>query len=428
MDKSTKETRAVKIMNREYYDTKKELKDKLHSAFEVLVSLNHPNVVRTYDIYADPDNYYVVMEFVPGKGALDYVRSLPAITEKIVAGIMKDLLSALSYVHKSSACHGSLSFSDIIFSPVGSSNILKVVGLTGNQTLIDKKSPTLRDVIFYSPEAAANTDNSAAANDVWACGIICCTLLTGLVPFTVKPNIEDTLKEIKGCKIDIDTLKDGPWKKVSLEAKQFLVRMLTKDPSKRSTAGALLYDKWLTTAAEAKISAEEFKGFCKQLLQMKGMTSMQNAMLYYMMEKAKTSSLQAKAAPLFKELNKSGTGKITKAEFVSVLEKVGINTKAEAEKIFSGLDLTGDGSIDYTEMMSAFFGKELIKNEENLKIAFDHLDVDKSGDLDIAEITSALGGSDKGGETAKKIAKELAAYKDKKVKYPEFLELMKKLA
>eukprot|EP01022_Parablepharisma_sp_SALTPOND_P004537 TRINITY_DN120485_c4_g1_i1.p1 TRINITY_DN120485_c4_g1~~TRINITY_DN120485_c4_g1_i1.p1 ORF type:complete len:546 (-),score=69.07 TRINITY_DN120485_c4_g1_i1:3892-5529(-) len=424
---TTKEPVAVKVLKREYYESDREAFKNLTDIMNALCNLTHPNIVRTYDVYKDSEHYYIVMEYLNGKSLLDYIKSLSGITEKVVAGIMQELLSALSYAHKRSIIHGSLSFANIIIVQPAGLPTLKVIGFAGDPSLMERKNPTQKDAIFYSPEKAAKKEVSVYASDVWACGIIYSSLLSGLIPFTVKRFVEDTLEEIKKCEVTLEKLKEGPWKKVTTEAKQFLCRMLEKDPEKRSSAGALLYDKWISNASEKTVVTEELKGLCSQMHHLKGTSSMQNAILYYLSERAKSSLLQAKAAPLLKEMDKAGTGKITKADFITVLEKLGVSNKAEAEDVFTKLDLTGDGILSYTEIISAFFGKSLAKREENLKIAFDDLDLDHSGDLDADEILTALCGSDTTGDLARKIKKELEGFKGKKIKYPEFVKLMRDL-
>ena len=393
-----------------------------------MCSLQHPNIARTFDVYRDEENYYVLMEFVEGKSLLDHIKTLPKITEKIVAGIMRELLLAVSFAHKNSIVHGNLSFSQVLCTPTKDSFTIKVVGFSGYEGMLDPLKLSPKDVIFYSPEKAAKKEPSVYGSDVWACGIICCALLSGLIPFTVKEYAEDTLEEIKACNITIDTFKEGPWKKVSLEAKQFLIRMLERDTQKRSSSGALLYDKWLSSATEGNVAAEQIKALYENMQKMKGASSMQNAILYYLAEKGKTSSLWSKAAPIFKEMDKAGTGKITKSQFALLLQKIGVNAAVNLEDAFAKLDLDGDGTLNYTELMTVFVGRELAKKEENLKFAFDSLDLDKSGDLTAAEIIMALGGKEKCGKLADKIVQELSGYKEKKINYSQFLELMQKLS
>ncbi len=414
---------AVKIIKREHFEPDKATSERVTAALNALCALDHPNVIQTFDVYRTEEDYYVVMEYLSGKGLLEHIRSLPSLTEKVVAGLMKDILSGVSYAHKHNVVHGRLNFSMVVHT----GSTLKVCGFAGTEALIDADPPKQSDIIFCSPERAAKAETSVYASDVWACGIICSALLSGLIPFTVKDYIQDTLEEIKKCTVSMDTLKEGPWKKVSVEAKKFLLRMLEKNTEKRSSAGALLYDKWLTSATETIVSVEDLRGFCKRMLIAKGASALQDSMLYYLAEKAKASMMHTKAMPMFKEINKSGTGRVTKPEFISVLEKLGFpNAKTESDAVFAKLDLDGSGTLEYLELMAAFFGKDLVKPEENLRVAFESLDVDKSGDLDAEEISRALKGSGSA-VTLQQIVGELSNYKGKKMSYADFVSLMRKL-
>jgi len=428
VNKKTREPIAVRLLKRESYESLKDAKEKLIPTLNLLYGLTHANIAKTHDIYMDKEYFYIVTEFIEGKPIFDYIKSLPVITEKIVAGFMKELLSAIAYAHKNLIAHGNLSFFNIIITKIeGSVPILKLVNFAGNQILMDNIKPTIQSVVLYSPEKACGKDTSLFMNDIWACGIICSCLLTGLIPFSVKEYVEDTLEEIKKLEITPEKFKEGAWKKVSEEAKQFLMKMLQKNPKNRSLASDLIYEKWITNAADTQNISDELKGFCGKIQKLKSVTSLQNTFLYYMSEKAKSSVLQGKAGALFKEMDKTGSGKITLHDLVTAFNKLGIANKNECEEIFKKMDVSGDGVLNYTEIISAFFGKSLTKSEENLKIAFNMLDANKSGDLDSSEIINALCGNDKTGELAKKIQAELNSYKGKKIKYEDFANLMKKI-
>ena len=60
-------------------------------------------------------------------------------------------------------------------------------------------------------------------------------------------------------------------------------------------------------------------------------------------------------------------------------------------KILVGADTDKSGQIDYTEFIAATLDAEIFMRIEYLRTAFDMLDIDKSGKLDIHEICHLLG-------------------------------------
>jgi calcium-dependent protein kinase len=54
------------------------------------------------------------------------------------------------------------------------------------------------------------------------------------------------------------------------------------------------------------------------------------------------------------------------------------------------LDIDGNGTVDFTEFITAAIDKVALLNKENLKAAFDLIDNDKSGFITINELKAAF--------------------------------------
>lgn len=83
--------------------------DELKNEIEVLRSLDHPNIVKAYEVYESRRNLFVVMEFCSG-GDL-YIRA--PYTENEAASLMTQLCSAISHMHKHDIVHRDLKVSSI---------------------------------------------------------------------------------------------------------------------------------------------------------------------------------------------------------------------------------------------------------------------------------------------------------------------------
>jgi calcium-dependent protein kinase len=64
LHKETKALRAVKIINKKYLE--EDEKDKLQSEISILKSMDHPNILKVYEVYEDDKCFYLVCEQVHG--------------------------------------------------------------------------------------------------------------------------------------------------------------------------------------------------------------------------------------------------------------------------------------------------------------------------------------------------------------------------
>ena len=126
---------------------------------------------------------------------------------------------------------------------------------------------------------------------------------------------------------------------------------------------------------------------------------------------------------LFKSMDISGTGQLTREEFnLKLVELYGENDGKEmANNIFNSLDLDGSGKISYDEFLSAMISSKKVVTEERLEKAFKMFDKDNSGKLSIKEIRNVFGGNE---EQWKRVINEIDLNNDGEVDFSEFKIMM----
>lgn len=72
---------------------------------EILKSLDHPNIVKLYELYQDSKNYYLITEFLEGGELFDKLQHQKNFSERLAAHYMKQILSAVSYCHQRDIVH-----------------------------------------------------------------------------------------------------------------------------------------------------------------------------------------------------------------------------------------------------------------------------------------------------------------------------------
>ena len=91
----------------------------LQNEIIILKQVRHPNIVKLYDVKIKPDYIYLVMEYCNGGSLLEALNSYKRIngapfTEKIVQFLMKQILSAVDYLHKNGIIHRDLKLDNIL--------------------------------------------------------------------------------------------------------------------------------------------------------------------------------------------------------------------------------------------------------------------------------------------------------------------------
>ena len=94
---------ALKIMNRKQIDA--ETEESLRFEVKLLRSLEHPNIVGTYDFFEEPDRFYLVMEKISGGELFDRIVAKTFYTEKEARDLVLTLLGALKYLHDKNIVH-----------------------------------------------------------------------------------------------------------------------------------------------------------------------------------------------------------------------------------------------------------------------------------------------------------------------------------
>ena len=246
------EERAIKIISKETLqypdDDKKFLKE-----IEILSQIDHPNIIKVFEYYQDSNYFYIITELCKGGELYDQFKEINYFSEKDVAYIIKQLLSAIMYLHSKNIVHRDLKPENILLENKNDklNFFIKLIDF-GTADYFDKskKLMTLNVGTSYyiAPEVLKKSyDNKC---DIWSCGVILFILLTGYPPFN-GINESEIMKTIISGKYKLDTRE---WKNISEEAKDLTKRMLEYDHNKRYSAEEAWNHPWITKFNIASIT------------------------------------------------------------------------------------------------------------------------------------------------------------------------------
>ena len=226
--KKTKVKYAIKAIDKQNR-TNIEEKPYFRRELEVMYKIHHPNVVKLFGHFEDNKYCYFIMEYI-SKGnvynllTIDKTKQL---STKVVATIMKDVISAAYFLHNMDP--------PIIHRDIKPENVLLHEGFIAKLTDFgwsnyiqeDKERKTVCGTpIYLAPEIIKETGHDERV-DIWCIGVLLFELTTGKVPFQGN--------DIETLKTNILHLKINWPNEMDPNAKDLISKILKLDPDERLT-------------------------------------------------------------------------------------------------------------------------------------------------------------------------------------------------
>ncbi|XP_073311081.1 CDPK-related kinase 5-like [Primulina huaijiensis] len=233
---------AVKVIPKAKMTTAIAIED-VRKEVKILRALaGHNNLVQFYDAHEDHDNVYIVMELCEGGELLDRILSRGGKYEENDAkAVMKQILSFVAFCHLQGVVHRDLKPENFLFSSKDENSILKAIdfGLSDFVKPDERLNDIVGSAYYVAPEVLHRAYSTEA--DVWSIGVIAYILLCGSRPFWARTESGIFRAVVKAE----PTYEEPPWPTLSSEAKNFVKRMLNKDPRKRMSAAQALCHPWI---------------------------------------------------------------------------------------------------------------------------------------------------------------------------------------
>lgn len=408
--------RAVKIFRKSTYPSKKEIA-KLHSEIEILKNLDHPHIIQIYEYFEDPKRFYIIMEKCEGGELYSQIVKQISFTEQDACGIIKQLVSALAYLHSQKIVHRDVKPENILFEYRDDLSSIKLIDFGVASFFEDQmnlKEPV--GTLYYSAPEVLNKDYDAKC-DLWSCGIITFLLLTGHPPF----NTEDDGIIIEKVKLLRFSDLEEKLQSVSKPGQDFIKRLICP-ASERMTAEQALSHSWLNLQISKNIETNALEALRKFN---KG-NKIQEAVRTYITSQCLTIEETRELKELFMHIDSNADGKLSKEELSEYYFKVmGDYDNADIENIMEKIDADKNGFVDYSEFIRATISASVINNANNLKLAFKKFDLDNSGKISPEEFKNVLQGSfEYGEEVWKQIVKLADKNRDGEIDFNEFVQMI----
>ncbi|KAH6761760.1 CDPK-related kinase [Perilla frutescens var. hirtella] len=240
---------AVKVIPKTKMTTAIAIED-VRKEVKILRALTgHNNLIQFYDAYEDHDNVYIVMELCEGGELLDKILSRGGkYTEDDAKIVMIQILNVVSFCHLQGVVHRDLKPENFLFTSKEEDSTLKAIdfGLSDFVKPDERLNDIVGSAYYVAPEVLHRAYSTEA--DVWSIGVIAYILLCGSRPFWARTESGIFRAVVKAE----PTYEEQPWPTLSSEAKDFVKRLLNKDPRKRMSAAQAMCHPWLRNTSDVK--------------------------------------------------------------------------------------------------------------------------------------------------------------------------------
>jgi serine/threonine protein kinase len=221
---------AIKIIDRSKCKGKE---DMIETEVKILSRIDHPNIVKLYEMYEFEGKIYLVMELVTGGELFDQIVGKGCYPEKEAAQIVRKILLAINYLHDMGIVHRDLKPENLLLSEKSNKAELKIsdFGLSKIFSDVEVMKTACGTPGYVAPEVLKRQGYGQEV-DMWSLGVITYILLCGYPPFYDQKNAE-LFKKIMAGRYQFD---HPWWDHISDKAKDFVRKLLVIDIKKRINA------------------------------------------------------------------------------------------------------------------------------------------------------------------------------------------------
>jgi len=401
--KPTGQTRAVKVISKARFTRASERDfhfQSLRAEIDVMKTMDHPNIIKFFEVFESPTELYIVMELCTGGELFDRIKEAGTYSEHQAAIALRQIFEGINYMHSKKIAHCDLKPDNFLYASPDIPGQLKIIDF-GMSKFVRRREhfKAMCGTPYYmAPEVILGQYNEHS--DLWSLGVVMFVMLFGFPPFYADPEqygarTDDAIFELIRQGFKAVTKPDfGPWFPetipVSESAKDLMSRLLTRDVAKRLTAAEALEHPWLKGDTASK---EPFVDtVIKNLVSFNANTRFKQAVLAMMANQLSDHEVK-EMKKTFAAIDENGDGLITVAELKKAMMAAGAaNTNiGDVEKFFQLADVNGDGVLSYQELCMTAVDRKLRAKEERLWDTFRRLDLDGDGRVSAEEIEKVLG-------------------------------------
>ncbi|XP_056616887.1 MAP/microtubule affinity-regulating kinase 3a isoform X2 [Triplophysa dalaica] len=209
---------------------------KLSREVTIMKNLNHPNIVKLFEVIETEKTLFLVMEYASGGEVFDYLVAHGRMKEKEARAKFRQIVSAVQYCHQKHIVHRDLKAENLLLD--ADMNIKIADFGFSNEFMVGNKLDTFCGSPPYAaPELFQGKKYDGPEVDVWSLGVILYTLVSGSLPFDGQ-NLKELRERVLRGKYRIPFY-------MSTDCENLLKRFLVLNPAKRGTLEQIMKERWI---------------------------------------------------------------------------------------------------------------------------------------------------------------------------------------
>lgn len=224
---------AVKVL-REEYASNEEFVRRFKNESKAIAALNHPNIVKVYDVSFSDKMQSIVMEYIDGITLKDYIDQQKIIRWKEAVHFAVQILRALQHAHDKGIVHRDIKPQNIMLLQDGTIKVMDfgIARFARSQiaTITDK---AIGSVHYISPEQARG-EKTDEKTDLYSVGVMLFEMLTGQLPFTADSAVSVAIQQIQSKPKRPRELNPS----IPEGLEQITMKAMQKDPARRYQSAA----------------------------------------------------------------------------------------------------------------------------------------------------------------------------------------------
>ena len=213
----------------------------------IMREINHENVVRLYEVIAEPSHLHLVLELCTGGELFDRIIEREKYTERDARDAMENICSALAYLHAHNITHRDIKPENLLLAAAADDAPIKLADFGFARQGFDQMKTACGTPGYVAPEVIKNKGYAGGSCDMWSAGVILYILLCGYPPFG-DDDLPSLLRQIQSGRYHFHK---PHWDSVSAGAKDVVRKLLVVDPPKRMTAAQALQHPWIVAGRRA---------------------------------------------------------------------------------------------------------------------------------------------------------------------------------